>query len=63
MRKFLFIISFIISYNSYSQQIGEQTIDENPNPPQNNQSQRTILDDSSKVIYSLKTTKYLLKGN
>ena len=61
MRKFLFIISFIISYNSYSQQIGEQTINENPNPQQNNQSQRTILDDSSKVIYSLKTTKYLLK--
>ena len=50
MRKFLFIISFIISYNSYSQQIGEQTINENPNPQQNNQSQRTILDDSSKVI-------------
>ena len=61
MRKFLFIISFIISYNSYSQQIGEQTINENPNPQQNNQIQRTILDDSSKVIYSLKTTKYLLK--
>ena len=39
-----------------------QNIEENENSDiENNQGQRTMLDDSSKVIYSVKTTKFILK--
>ena len=60
MKKFLALISFIISFNSFSQEMGQSSMEKN-SKAQINQNQRTILDDSSKVIYSLKTTKYLLK--
>ncbi len=60
MKKFLALISFIVSFNSFSQEMGQSSMEKNTKA-QKNQNQRTILDDSSKVIYSLKTTKYLLK--
>ncbi len=60
MRVLVVIFYLIFSFDSFSQIM--QNPEENENSDvDNNQVQRTILDDSSKVIYSVKTTKYILK--
>ena len=60
MRVLVVIFYLIFSFDSFSQIM--QNPEENENSDvDNNQVQRTILDDSSKVIYSVKTTKFILK--
>ena len=60
MRVLVVIFYLIFSFDSFSQIM--QNPEENENSDvDNSQGQRTMLDDSSKVIYSVKTTKFILK--
>ena len=60
MRVLVVVFYLIFSFDSFSQIM--QNPEENENSDvDNSQVQRTMLDDSSKVIYSVKTTKFILK--
>lgn len=63
MKIFFPLILILLSFNGFSQQRGDRSGQNQLERPQRAEKKRTILDDSTKIIYGMNTTMYMLKKN
>ena len=61
MKIFFPLILILLSFNGFSQQRGDRSGQNQLERPQRAEKKRTILDDSTKIIYGMNTTMYMLK--